>query len=98
MEIKKSALAGTLESGDVQVLVEPAVELAVGIDSNVMEQFGGRIKEVVMETLTRLAVESGRITVIDRGAFDYAIMARLECAIFRAAEYRGDIPWGGMIR
>ena len=32
MDIKKSALAGTLESSDAQVTVEPAGELTVRID------------------------------------------------------------------
>ena len=41
MEIKKSAMAGTLESSDAQVTVEPgngSVELT--IESSVIHQFG----------------------------------------------------------
>ena len=45
MEIKKSAMAGTLESSDAQVTVEPgngSVELT--IESSVIHQFGRQIK------------------------------------------------------
>ena len=48
MEIKKTAMAGTLESSDAQVTVEPGngtVELE--LSSSVMNQYGRQIKETV---------------------------------------------------
>ncbi len=96
MEIKIAATAGTLESSDVQISVEPAPELSVDISSNVINQFGKQIKSVVLATLSRLGVRSGRVTVVDRGALDCTITARVECAVFRAAEHQGNVPWGGM--
>ena len=45
MEIKKPAMAGTLESSDAQVTVEPGngtVELS--IESSVIHQFGKQIR------------------------------------------------------
>lgn len=98
MEIRKSAMAGTIESSDVQITVEPAPSLTIDINSSVINQFGKQIKKVVTETLARLEVTSGCITVIDKGAIDGVIMARVECAIFRAAEHTGSVPWGGMVR
>lgn len=98
MHIKKPAMAGTLESSDVQITVEPAPELTVDISSSVINQFGKQIKKVVLETLARLEVTSGRVVVVDKGALDGTIMARVECAVFRAAEHTGPIPWGGMVR
>ena len=55
MEIKKAAIAGTLESSDAQVTVEPgsgAIEL--NIESSVIHQFGKQIRKVALETLNRL--------------------------------------------
>lgn len=100
MEIKKVAIAGTLESSDAQVRVEPSnngVELT--IQSSVMNQYGIKIKDTVLETLERLDVKNGRIIVIDKGALDCTIKARVECAIFRScdASHR-NIPWGGAVK
>ena len=55
MEILKSAAAGTLESSDAMVTVEPGdggIELE--LSSSVMNQYGRQIKATVMETLDRL--------------------------------------------
>ena len=55
MEILKPAMAGTLESSDAQVMVEPGeggIELT--LESSVMNQYGRQIKATVLETLDRL--------------------------------------------
>ena len=98
MKIEKPAIAGTLESSDVQITVEPAPHLTLDISSSVINQFGKQIKQVVTETLARLEVTSGHIIVTDKGALDCTIMARVECAVFRAAQHTGNVPWGGMVR
>ena len=57
MEIKKPAIAGTLESSDAQV------------------------------------------TVVDKGALDCTIKARVECAVFRSCDASAaNVPWGGVVR
>lgn len=66
MVIEKSAIAGTLESSDAQVTVEPCDELQLTIESSVLNQYGRQIKATVLETLKRLAVKSGRVTVVDK--------------------------------
>ena len=76
MEILKSAAAGTLESSDAMVTVEPGdggIELE--LSSSVMNQYGRQIKATVMETLDRLQVNNVRITVVDKGALDCTIKA-----------------------
>ena len=95
MEIKNVAMAGTLESSDVQVTIEPAVDgYDLNIDSTVINQFGKQIKAVILETLQDLGVKAAKITVIDRGALDCTIRARTECAVYRAAAKSGEnIPW-----
>ncbi|WP_276788103.1 citrate lyase acyl carrier protein [Veillonella magna] len=100
MEIKHPAVAGTLESSDVQVQVLPLEEgLTIDVESSVMNQYGRQIKKTVEETLRRLAVTNGHIIVVDKGALDWTIQARVECAVFRSCDMsEKNIPWGGMIR
>ena len=48
MEIQKTAIAGTLESSDAQITVEPAENgIELTLDSSVMNQYGRQIKEAV---------------------------------------------------
>lgn len=85
MEIKKKATAGSLESSDVQVLVEPnesGIELE--IESVVFNQFGQEIEKVVRELLDDFNVSNIKIHINDKGAVDYVIKARLETALRRA--------------
>lgn len=100
MEIIKPAMAGTLESSDAQVTVEPGeggVELS--LSSSVMNQYGRQIKAAVLETLERLEVRSARVTVVDKGALDCTLKARVECAVFRSCgQSERNIPWGGAVR
>ena len=99
MEIKKTAMAGTLESSDAQVTVEPGeggIELL--IESSVMHQYGRRIRTVVLETLDRLEVSNGKVKVVDKGALDCTLKARVECAVYRSNDVTENLPWGGVIR
>lgn len=99
MEILSVAISGTLESSDVQVTVEPAREsIVVDISSNVLNQYGRQIQKVVLDTLKRLGVNSARVTVVDKGALDCTIRARVESAVFRAAGHSGTVDWGGLVR
>lgn len=84
MEIRRKASAGTMQSSDLMVTVEPADSLQIEIDSTVKKQFEQLIRERILDTLTRLQVNRGRIQVSDRGALDYAIAARVEAAVTRA--------------
>ncbi len=99
MLIKKNAVAGTLESSDAQISVEPLESgLELSIESSVIHQYGKQIRAVVLETLERLEVKSGRVTVIDKGALDCTIKARVECAVYRSNDISTELPWGGAIK
>ena len=99
MEIKRPAMAGTLESSDCQVTVEPGDgQVEFELESAVMHQFGKQIRKVVMETLEHLDVKDVRITVVDKGALDCTIRARVEGAVYRSVEQKDNLPWGGAIR
>jgi citrate lyase subunit gamma (acyl carrier protein) len=84
MIILKKGQAGTMQSSDLMVIVEPAPELTIEIESTVKKQFEHLIRAKLEEVLTKLGVVSGRICISDRGALDYAIEARLEAALQRA--------------
>ena len=99
MIIQKPAVAGTVESSDALVSVEPGngtIELT--LTSSVMNQYGRQIKETVMETLKRLGVDSVKINIVDKGALDCTLKARVECAVFRSCDAsEKDIPLGGAV-
>lgn len=100
MEILKPAMAGTLESSDAQVTVEPSTDgIQLTLSSSVMNQYGRQIKATVLETLERLGVENAQVTVVDKGALDCTLKARVECAVFRSCgQSQANIPWGGVVR
>lgn len=83
MEIIKNASAGTMESSDAYVEIEPAAELNIRLESVVQEQFGENIRNVVSEVLRDSGVEKANVRVIDRGALECVIRARVETAILR---------------
>jgi citrate lyase subunit gamma (acyl carrier protein) len=84
MNIIKNAQAGTMQSSDLMVFVEPSDSLAIEIESSVLKQFGHLIREKAEQVLAENKVEKGLIKIIDRGALDYAIEARIETAIQRS--------------
>ena len=100
MEIKNVGLAGTLESSDAMVTIEPNEDGGIEFDleSVVKQQYGRRIREVVMETLEHLDVKDARVKIVDKGALDCTLRARVECAVFRSNDQTTGLPWGGAIR
>ena len=99
MELKKAATARTLESSDCMVTVEPNPDgVDLSLSSSVINQYGNQIRKVALETLKALDVENVRIRIVDKGALDCTLKARIEGAVFRAVEQYEDLPWGGAIR
>ena len=87
MEIKKIASAGTMESSDVYVEIEPGNgQLEIHLESVVQIQFGESIKAVVREVLSENGVENASVRVVDRGALECVIRARVETAVLRGKE------------
>lgn len=83
MEIIQTASAGTMESSDVYVEIEPGQGVEILIESVVKGQFGDAIRQVVAEVLAEQGVENARVTIADRGALDCVIRARVETAVLR---------------
>ena len=84
MQIVKPAAAGTMESSDVYVEVEPGTQgLQLHLESVVAQQFGQAILETVREVFAENGVENANVRIVDRGALDCVIRARVETAIAR---------------
>lgn len=99
MIITQSAVSGTLESSDVMVTVEPASTFQFSLDSTVAKQYGKAITQCVEDVCKELSVDAVKITVVDRGALDCTIRARLQSALCRGAELSPDkVTWKEVIR
>ena len=94
MEVKKPAVAGTMESSDIMVTLRPNENGGIEIDiqSDVKATFGDAIEATIREVLADFGVENAVVAVVDKGALDFVIRARMQCAVCRAAEVSYD--WG----
>ncbi|MDR0997948.1 MAG: citrate lyase acyl carrier protein [Treponema sp.] len=85
MDIIKPGVAGTLESSDIMITVEPGGKgIEIDLQSIVEKQFGAEIRRAILETLGELSVEQARISAVDKGALDCTIRARAKTAVYRA--------------
>ena len=87
MNIKKCASAGTMESSDVYVEIKPCENgINIELESVVEKQFGEKIKEVINGVLDEKGIANADIHVVDRGALECVIRARVETAVLRGKE------------
>lgn len=92
MELKKTAAAGTMESGDIMITIEPKTEGGVTLElsSSVLQQYGRQIEAVIRETLAGLDIPNAAIRAVDKGALDCTVRARVSAAAYRAAEAENE--------
>lgn len=92
MELKKSSMAGTLESSDIQIYLHPNAGKGVQIflDSDVKELFGTAIENTIREVLHKFSIQNVTVEAHDKGALDVVIRSRMECAVTRALEMKYD--------
>ena len=84
-KIENIASAGTMESSDAYVEIEPSEKgLTLELSSVVEKQFGEKIKEVASEVLSEYGVCDAHVRIVDRGALECVIRARVETSILRA--------------
>ncbi|CEN28277.1 citrate lyase acyl carrier protein [Lactococcus piscium] len=94
MEIKKAALAGTLESSDVQVMISPNESgLTIDLMSDVKKQFGKAIVARVKQVLSDCDVRHATVKIVDKGALDSVIKARTIAAVQRALDIVEEPKW-----
>jgi len=90
MEILKSSVAGTMESSDIMITLEPGSGgIEIELKSLVDKQFGRQIRSAIENTLSQLQVKNARVIAVDKGALDCTIQARVKTAVYRAA---GESP------
>jgi citrate lyase subunit gamma (acyl carrier protein) len=86
MEILKSSVAGTMESSDIMITLEPGSGgIEIELQSIVDKQFGRQIRSVITGTLTELMIKNAKVTAVDKGALDCTIQARVRTAAYRAS-------------
>ena len=87
MEIKRSATAGTMESSDVYVEIQPGDGIVeITLESVVKQQFGEAIRAAALEVLAQQNVNSAKVHIVDRGALECVLRARVETAARRGGE------------
>ncbi len=87
-------MAGTLESSDVMITLRPnpGRGIEISLQSDVKTMFGAAIEATVRQVLREFDVTDALVDINDKGALDFAIRARTQCAVCRAAEVSFD--WG----
>ena len=94
MKLITTGNAGTMESNDIMITVEPsdAGGVQVELTSSVYQQFGKQLIAVIQETAASYGVENALITAVDKGALDCTVRARVATALTRAAQCH-DYTW-----
>lgn len=94
-QIQKPAIAGTLESSDIQIMIDKnnGAGLDINLTSSVAEQYGRQIRETIQKTLKEMGVENAKLTAVDKGALDCTIIARTIAAVHRANGITEHYDW-----
>ncbi len=98
MKAIKNSVAGTLESSDIQIIIEPMENegIEIELNSTVEKQFGKQIRKVIKNTLEALKMDNVRVIATDQGALDCVIKARVQCASYRSAGIKENYKWEAM--
>jgi len=85
-KVTKIAQAGSIESNDAIITIVPGEAgsgVSTDIESSVLIQYGDAIKQVIAKTLAEQSISDVCVKVIDRGALDCTIRARVLAALLR---------------
>ena len=99
MELKKPAMAGTMESSDVMITLRPnpGQGISIHIKSDVKALFGEAIERTLRDVLDEFDVQDAIVDVVDKGALDFVIRARMQCAVCRSGEISYDWSRGDKV-
>ncbi len=88
MELVKTGVAGTFESGDITIEIDKRESggITIDLDSTVANQFGAQIQSVIEQAARDCGVLNAHVRAIDKGALDCTVRARVTAAIYRGAE------------
>ncbi|MCF6166023.1 Citrate lyase gamma chain acyl carrier protein [Furfurilactobacillus rossiae] len=94
MEIKQTALAGTLESSDIQIMLSKGTDgITIDLESDVEKQFGDQIRKVITDTLAEFDIGNVKVKAVDKGALDCVIKARTIAVAQRALQTQDQPAW-----
>jgi citrate lyase subunit gamma (acyl carrier protein) len=95
MRIQAFASAGTMESGDIFIEIEPGKQrdIEVVLKSSVSNEFGKQIVRTIREAAAAFGLEYAQINAVDKGALDCTIRARVIAACQRATG-ENTFDWG----
>ncbi len=95
MKITMSASAGTMESGDIMIEIEPGEnrEVEVVLKSSVANEFGKQIVATIRRAVEEFGLEYAVINAVDKGALDCTIRARVAAACQHATA-SDAFDWG----
>ncbi|WP_137597029.1 citrate lyase acyl carrier protein [Paucilactobacillus kaifaensis] len=94
MEIENTALAGTLESSDIQIMISKGDgKITIELESDVKKEFGDEIESVIKQTLAASNIESAKVKAVDKGALNCVIRARTLTAANRALGIADKPSW-----
>ena len=94
MEIKTTAMAGTLESSDIQITISAGQDgINIDLDSSVASLYGDQIKKVITDTLVATGITNANVKAIDKGALDCVVKARALAAAQRALKTSDQPAW-----
>ena len=90
MSTLKKASCGTMESSDAYMELEPiAAGVQIDLQSVVEHQFGDFIRALAADMLQQEGIDNVSLRIVDRGALECTLRARLETLIARAREAGG---------
>ena len=95
MKITMPASAGTMESGDIMIEIEPGEqrEVEVVLKSSVANEFGKQIVSTIRRAVEEFGLEYAVINAVDKGALDCTIRARVAAAC-QLATGQSEFDWG----
>ena len=95
MIVKQPAVAGTLESSDIQISIfpNPGNGLDIQLQSIAKAQFGDSILETVNAVLAEFEITDAVVSIVDKGAFDWVIRSRMQTVCCLASESKFN--WKG---
>ncbi|WP_125588537.1 citrate lyase acyl carrier protein [Companilactobacillus jidongensis] len=93
MGIKETALAGTLESSDIQITLSEGSGINIDLDSSVEALYGDQIKKVITDTLNKYGITDAKVKAVDKGALDCVVKARTMAVAQRALGTTEEPNW-----
>ena len=83
--VKKASCGNEAQNADCVVTIEPSKKKGITFEltSLVAGQFGKQIEESTYDELKKYGITDAKVSIVDRGAIDPVLRARLEAAIKR---------------